>query len=389
MRIALTITDLDPGGAEQTLVQLACYLKRRSHHVQVFALGETNGKTLGDSTLRACLKDQLQQAGIPWLCGRARGITSLPACTNWLQRKLADFGPELVQSMLFHANVVTTLANRRLGLPHVGGARVAQPQYVRRRIQRWAVNGYMDKLVCVSHSVAQECITKERIRADKIVVIPNGISITEESPLHSHLKPPTLIRCLPSDETPFFLFVGRLAKQKGIDLLLRRVDQLLQPLPEHHLVIVGDGALRDQLRAIIDHTSCGNRVHLVGWHPKPLDWMRHAQAILVPSLYEGMPNVVLEAMSIGRPVVAFEVEGVSELLGASLQQIAAPGDFSALIKNAMELGRDQSLANSLGRKNFDRAFHEHRLEDKFALYEQLYQNLLSRNPEIDYELPVD
>jgi hypothetical protein len=162
MRIALTITELDPGGAERTMVQLARYLKRRSHCVEVFALGETSGKTLGVSPERTCLHEKLLQAEIPWHCGHAQGAVSLPRAVVWLKRKLAEFRPDLIQSMLFHANVVTALANRWLDLPHVGGARVAQPQWWRRRMQQWATNNHMEKLVCVSHSLAQDCTTRER-----------------------------------------------------------------------------------------------------------------------------------------------------------------------------------------------------------------------------------
>lgn len=376
MRIALTITELDPGGAERTMVQLARYLKRRSHCVEVFALGETSGKTLGVSPERTCLHEKLLQAEIPWHCGHAQGAVSLPRAVVWLKRKLAEFRPDLIQSMLFHANVVTALANRWLDLPHVGGARVAQPQWWRRRMQQWATNNHMEKLVCVSHSLAQDCTTRERIRADKIVVIPNGISVPagESNPIHQ--KPQFLLQYLPGVDTTFFIFVGRLSKQKGIDLLLRRIDQLLQPLPQHHLVILGDGPLQNQVRSLIDHSACGNRIHTVGWHPNPLDWIRHAQAVLVPSIYEGMPNVILEAMSVARPVVALDVEGVSELLGESPQQIAAAGNLTQFIELAIALGKNPSRGNALGQANLDRVLREHRLEDKLALYEQLYRKIL-------------
>ncbi|HAC91806.1 MAG TPA: hypothetical protein DCF63_14440, partial [Planctomycetaceae bacterium] len=152
--------------------------------------------------------------------------------------------------------------------------------------------------------------------------------------------------------------------------------QLLQPLPQHHFVILGDGPLQNQVRSLIDHSACRSRIHTIGWHPNPLDWTKHAQAVLVPSIYEGMPNIILEAMSVARPVVALEVEGVSELLGVSPQQIAAAGNLTQFIDLSIALGKNPPLGNALGQANFERSCSEHRLEDKLSLYEQLYGEIL-------------
>jgi glycosyltransferase involved in cell wall biosynthesis len=369
VRIALTITELDPGGAEQCLVHLACYLKGRGHEVEVFALGATPHRTLGASPQREALTEQLDRAGVPWKCGPARGAASVLTATRWLQTELIRMQPEIIQSMLFHGNVVTALANRRLKKPHIGGARVSQTQWWRRQAQHWAV-GKMRMLVCVSQQVADHCQQIEGIPRQKLVVIPNGIA--ERKNQDPSTRPTALQACLPSPQTPFLLFVGRLNQQKGIDALLQQLDAILEPLADYHFVLLGDGPMMQTLRDLIQASQCGPRVHLLGWQPAAHTWMPHARLLLLPSRYEGMPNVVLEAMQAGIPVVTFHVEGISELLGEDNLQVVTDG-IPQFIRRIHQLSTDSTLARKLAQQNMQRVAENFRLEDQLAKYERLYQ----------------
>ncbi len=370
MRIALTITELDPGGAEKCLVQLAIYLAGRGHEVEVIALGPTPNNSLGSSPDRRLLTDQLTQAGVPWKSGNAGGALSLPRVVRWLRTELLRIQPDIVQSMLFHANVVTALANRKLAMPHIGGVRVSQPSRLRRWAEAWAAER-MHKMVCVSQEVATQCAGS--IPQDKLVVIPNGISAEGFS--HSTLQRPAELRqILPSERTPYFIFVGRLSEQKGILPLMKNVDRLLDSLPDHHMVLLGDGPLRTQIHDTLNKSANANRVHLLGWRPQAVPWIAQSCALLLPSRYEGMPNVVLEAMSVGRPVVVFAVEGVAELLGEQSEQIVH-GDMTQFIERIHQFANSDKI-ESLGVENRTRAEALFRLEDQHAKYEQLYLDCL-------------
>lgn len=371
VRIALTITELDPGGAEKCLVQLAIYLARQGHEVEVIALGPTPGNSLGSSPDRTLLTDQLTQAGIPWKSGNASGLTSLLRVVRWLRNELQRIQPDIVQSMLFHANVVTALANRKLAIPHVGGARVGEPSRLRRNVEKWAV-GRMQKLVCVSEAVANQCAGS--VPQDKLVVIPNGIPVAECSS-SSNERPAELRQILSSDQTPYFIFVGRLSEQKGILPLMKKIDMLLDNLPDHHLILLGDGPLRTDIQESINKARHANRVHLLGWRPQAIPWIAHSRALLLPSRYEGMPNVVLEAMSVGRPVVVFAVEGVAELLGERSEQIVH-GDLTQFIERVQQFAKSDKI-ESLGIENRKRVDALFRLEDQHAKYEQLYLDCLA------------
>lgn len=377
MRIALTITELDPGGAEKCLVQLAIYLAGRGHEVEVIALGPTPNNSLGSSPNRSLLTDQLTEAGVPWKSGNAAGVLSLPRVVRWLRTELQRIQPDIVQSMLFHANVVTALANRKLAIPHFGGARVGEPSHPRRWAEHWAA-GRMQKMICVSQEVANQCASS--IPREKLVVIPNGIPAAgfSDSALQ---RPAELRQILPSEQTPYFIFVGRLSEQKGILPLMKKVDLLLDEVPDHHMILLGDGPLRTEIQNALNKSRNASRVHLLGWRPQAIPWIAHSRALLLPSRYEGMPNVVLEAMSVGRPVVVFAVEGVAELLGEHSEQIVH-GDLTQYIERVHQFANSDKT-ESLGVENRKRAEALFRLEDQHAEYEQLYLDCLQSSKTVN------
>lgn len=370
MRIALVITELYPGGAEKCFVNLACYLQSRGHEVGVWQLWPSPPPE------RRQLTQQLDQHGIAWHSGGARSTWQFIRATRWLRRELIAFEPDVTQAFLFHANVAASLAHRRFpkGLSGrlIGGVRVAQPERWRQRLQRWAARR-MEKLVCVSQSVAAHCHSIEKIPKDKLLVIPNGLEITAASTDNtvnwSRLGLPSDARVL--------LFVGRLAEQKGIvEFMSRAAEALLTLLPEHQIVLMGDGEKSVQLRTMARSLPSASRIHLVGWQPQAIEWMREAELLVLPTRYEGMPNVILEAMSVGKPVVSFAVDGVRELLGdadVSDVQSVEPLDWSAFVDAIVALANDRNLQVRCGQANLTRVAAHFQLSEQLARYETLYE----------------
>ncbi len=359
MRIALTITELHPGGAETCLVNLAGYLQGRGHQVQVWQLWPDPPSD------KRSLTDQLDRWGIEWSSGGAIHARNFPRAAMWLRSELRAFQPDVVQAFLFHANLATAYAVGGLGAAFFGGVRVRQPQRIRWWLQRQA-SRRMHKLICVSHMVAEHCREVEGIPPGLIEVIPNGIDIRQEFREVSwgQLQLPR--------ENPVILFVGRLDEQKGIEEFLQRADRLLVALPTHQIVLMGDGPLKTRLRHIKDQLSNSDRVHLVGWHPRAIDWMRIAQMLVLPAKYEGMPNVILEAMLAGIPAVTFNVDGVEELLNKSREQVVQPGNYDALMAAIVRLGTDAELREQCAQSNLNRVRQEFDLDLQLSHYEALY-----------------
>lgn len=367
MRIALTITELDPGGAEACLVNLAIYLAEKGHEVEVFGIGDA------PRIDRSKLTHRLDQAGIPWCCGGFSKPTSFFTAVSWLRQRLQRFTPDIVQSMLFHANVISAVATKNLSCQLVGGVRVRQPQRIRWWLQRLA-SGRMEKLVCVSDDVLQHCKEREGIASSKLQVISNGVNLPNlRAPATADWRELGLPHAC-----HVILFVGRLDRQKGVVPLMQEADRVLGPHPDYHLVFLGDGPQQEQLLEIRQRLQCADRIHLVGWHADPIDWMRASQILVLPAEYEGMPNVVLENMSAARPVVSYQVDGVRQLLGAGEfadAQLVESGNIGAFCDAIDKLIANDNLRRDCGNFNRRRIEEHFQLKKQLAKYELLYLGL--------------
>ncbi len=327
VRVALVITELDVGGAERALVSLATGLDRRFWEPHVHALGP-----------EAPLAEPLRAAGIPVEClsvNRRRPIHAI----HRLARSLRAFGPDLVQSFLFHANLAARLAALRAGRPWVvGGLRVAE------REKAWHLR--LDRLtirltcgeVCVSEGVRRFSIETAHLPPDRLTVIPNGI---DPSPID---RAPALDRAsLGIPPTAHLaLFVGRLTPQKGVDLLLDAAEQVIAARPDWHLAIAGAGPDQAALQARSDRSSLlTGHVHWLGQRSDIPSLLKAADLLVLPSLWEGMPNVVLEAMSAALPVVASAVEGTEDLVETGRTGwLVPPGDRAALASALIDAASD-------------------------------------------------
>jgi glycosyltransferase involved in cell wall biosynthesis len=134
------------------------------------------------------------------------------------------------------------------------------------------------------------------------------------------------------DAVPLLLYVGNLKPTKGCVDLLEAFPAVLSRHPDAQLVFVGAGAARDELLRRAASHGCAHRVRLAGAvpHPELADWFRAADLLCLPSHNEGVPNVVLEAMSCGTPVVATRVGGIPEVLPGFAGMLVPVSDRAAL-----------------------------------------------------------
>jgi glycosyltransferase involved in cell wall biosynthesis len=294
-RIAFCITDLDVGGAEQCLVNVACGLDRSFWSTHVYCLSR-----------RGALVDRLEQSGIDCTCLNWRGWPDAWRVLS-LARRLRDFRPELLQTFLFHGNIAGRIAGKLAGVPIiVSGIRVAEKE------KRWHLrlerltHRLVHRHVCVSPEVAAFSIREARLAPDSVTVISNGVDVerfADAWPLrNSDLGAPP--------ETRWIIAVGRLHPQKGHQLLIDAVAPLLQSHPAWRLMIVGDGPLRAELQQLIDDQQCHDRIVLLGFRDDIPRLLKTASLFVLPSLWEGQPNVLSEAIAAHLPVIATNVEGV-------------------------------------------------------------------------------
>lgn len=360
--LALVITELEFGGAEQALVNLATGLNRERFSPVVYSL---QGRPKNDLLLR-----RLEEAKIPVHFLELRSRWQFFSAVSRLAKLLRQQQPQIVQSFLFHANVVATLAARRAKVPRmVTSIRVADPSAWRQRVERW-LTPKVDTIVCVSQGVADFCREKCCFPAEKLVVIPNGVDLSRFENVQSG-----------SASRRAILYVGRLDRQKGLDWLLAEVmPRVLAELPQHDLMIAGDGPQRQELLTLVEKHGLNNHNHVyfIPWCPEVPQMLAASDLLVLPSRWEGMPNVVLEAMAAGKPVVATQAEGVLELLGDGAAQQSCPAhDAAGFAERIIRLAQDRDLAGELGAQNQRRVAAEFSLASMISRYAALYESLLT------------
>jgi starch synthase (maltosyl-transferring) len=282
--------------------------------------------------------------------------------------------PTIVQTFLFHANIVGTLAARFRPRPVlVHGMRVADPARWRLAAERW-LNRRVDRVACVSQSVADFYAARGRIPTDKLVVVSNGIDVgAVDDAFVADLREIGV----PAGHGAI-TFVGRLHAQKGLDWLLSMMPRLLTQQTDIDLVLVGQGPERKRLESLAGSLGVADRVHFAGWRSDVSSILRASRLLVLPSRWEGMPNVVLEAMAAGTPVVSTRAEGVVELLGdAASQQTAAVGDDEDFVRKLVFLLDNPTAAGEIGQRNRQRVAECFSLDRMVESYQQLYLSLRS------------
>ena len=357
IRIAFCITELDPGGAERALTQLVLGLDRAEWEPHVICLGP-----------RAHFVQALESANVPVTCLNAGGLVSLPRVLYQLTQHLRRIKPAILQTFLFHANMVGRIAARLAGVKTVvSGLRVAERQSAWHRwLDRWT-NWLVATNVCVSKGVADFSASVAGLNPSKLVVIPNSVD-AELFARATQFGIPAGSRILIS--------IGRLERQKGFDVLLDAVS-LLTPLPEEtYFVIVGDGP---DLTSFLKQAELTNRVRFLGRRDDVPNLLAASTAFILSSRWEGMPNVVLEAMATGLPVVATQVEGVSELIRDGINGLVVAPDQPAELANAiLRILSQPDFSRNAGLNSQSIVAKEFTIQHTTGAYAKLYLQLLQR-----------
>jgi len=195
-----------------------------------------------------------------------------------------------------------------------------------RRLSAWALPR-AQRIVAVSRALADEAVALGVAR-ERIAIVMNGV---DRALFHPRDRAAARAELGLPPGVPIALYVGNLKEVKGVQDLPAAWTRVSQDVPEATLVVVGAGPLQGELAA--GFAPLGDRVRMVGAQPLPSipTWMAAADVVVLPSHHEGTPNVILEALSCGRRVVATSVGGIPDLItDPALGGLVAPRDPQAL-----------------------------------------------------------
>ena len=361
-RVIYLITDLDIGGAEKSLFQVATRLPRDEFSMQVITL--TGGGKIAK---------WLEEEGIP--------VTSLDIKRVWdlaglirLRGLLKSLRPHILHTFLFHANILGRVAAAGLGAHAViSSVRVADRRFKWHLALDWLSSPLMDLEVCVSEGVRRFTETRAKIPRRKLTVIPNGVDLAEFEEKGERIR--KNLR-LPPD-VPLIVTIGRLERQKGISFFLQAAREVLQEFPQARFLIVGKGPDEGKLISLARNLGIKKAVRFLGFRNDVPEVLAAADMFVLASLWEGMPNVVLEAMASGKPVVGTQVEGTEELvIPGETGLLVPPADAKALARNICRLIQESGLARRMGQAARKQVKEHYTVQTMVERYAQLYRDIL-------------
>jgi glycosyltransferase involved in cell wall biosynthesis len=233
-------------------------------------------------------------------------------------------------------------------------------------VDRWA-GRFVDYYIAVSEAVGRYLIEQKRLPGRKVFVIKNGIDLTRFNP--SHHAPLGIKSGIGFEESdPILLVAGRLEPQKGHAVLLGAFPAVCREFPRARLVCIGDGDLRGKLENEVRSLGLEGSVRFLGHQSNVLDWLAAADAMVLPSFYEGLPITAIECLAAGKSIVATSVDGTPEVVVNERTGLTVPpGNADLLAAAICRLLREPELRRRLG------AAGRRWVEEHFSIERQIFE----------------
>jgi glycosyltransferase involved in cell wall biosynthesis len=346
LRILLLGSQIATGGAQQVLLSQAEEFTRLGHAVTVVYFYDREG--LYEHWVSTYpfpiidLKARKKGAGKIW------NLLALLQGFGRLVRLLRSQPFDVIETFTHHGNLLGLPAAAVCGVK----TRIATHHGVfygfpgwQRRIHTWLINSRItQKMVAISNGAAYQA-EQEGIHKNKVVIIPNGVKF---------ISPPLQTRQeirdelgLSEDQT-MILTVGRLAPEKAQTILFKAFKLVLMVFPTAVLVMVGDGPLRAELELLAQQLEIGHAVKFMGFRKDVPRWMASCDMFVLSSVTEGLPLVLLEAMSSEKPVISTQVGGIGEVIQDQKNGWLVPsGEPEALAQAMIKAIAQPELAQKL------------------------------------------
>jgi len=366
LRIAMMLESDEPGGAEMMVFRLSDELRRRGH--TIVPVGPENGV--------GWLGDLFRRGGfVPEVYRLKSAIDA--GCVKGLVRLFREHRIDAVHSHEFTMGVYGVAAARILGLPHLitmhGGLTVCKA--LRRRIAlRWAMRA-SDHSVMVSRATQTQFATDLGVDPALFTVVPNGVPIIDGDP--SLVRAEFGVR----DGECVIVAVGVLERHKGHRFLLEALAKLdAESLNRPWRLIIAGGAGGEEHSGLMQYIAehgLGDRVHIALNRNDVSDLLALSDVFVMPSLWEGLPMAVLEAMVAGKAIIASRIAGIPEAVVDGQDGLLVPPGETAPLADALRLLiEDPSRRAALGARAQERAFREFTVQVMADRYERLYESAL-------------
>ena len=363
INVLQVVDGLGAGGAEKKLFELVKHMDTSRFHTTFCSLGlvEEICSDFYDLDVESTILPRRSW----WDWGHVFRLAGL------MKRQEID----IVMTTLFYADVLGALAGRMAGVKAVfSWETISSPDWLvprRLLLYRFATR-YTKKIVAVSQATARFLKEERGVPEDRILVIPYGVDLDKYRTQRSE-KIRTELGFRPKNTVVGV--VARLEPQKGHVYLIRAARKIIDAYPSVRFAFIGKGGLRDELEQMIREAGLDDHFMFLGFREGIPRILRAVDIFTLPSLFEGLPNVILEAMAAGKPVVASSVDGsVEAVVDEETGLLFPPKDSEALADALVRLLKHPKAAQEMGMKGRKRVEDHFALKRQVAEFETLYMS---------------
>jgi glycosyltransferase involved in cell wall biosynthesis len=281
---------------------------------------------------------------------------------------------EILQTTLFYADIIGAYAAYLAKVPVVVSWEPVTGPFAFRHY--WSYKLAMqkiDRVVAVSEDIRQRVIRERRLSPDKVMTIHYGVDLEKFAPEDQML---TRADIGVSDDHLVLGTVARFDHPKGHKYLIDAAPEIVRQFPNVRFVFVGDGPLRSDVEQQINRLELNDYFILLGFRRDVKQLLGLFNLFILPSVSEGLPNAVLEAMACSNPVVATAVNGVVEVVEEGKTGYLVPPQNSARMTEAVikMLASPQNM-KEMGKKGRERVANHFSVEQQIDKFEELYYAL--------------
>lgn len=349
MHLTLIISSLNPGGAERVLSALANHWVSQGHQVSLVTFAEPSTVPFYPLDGKIQLVQLDQTAAESSFLKRSWNVLRRILC---LRNTLKKLNPDVVVSFIDVINMTALLATIGLKMPVIVSERIDPTFHKIPTLYEWVrlrLYPFAAKIIVQTNSAADYFPKNLKML---IQIIPNSIAPAAST----KSKKSHLIKELIS--------VGRLDTQKDHHTLIQAFSHLLPKYPDLTLTIYGEGEERQNLETLIAAFNLQDKVHLPGVTQSIQEALLTADLFVFPSLYEGFPNALCEAMAVGLPVIASNCSGNIDVVQDGIDGRLFPvGDVDSLVTLMEELinNPEECRRLSLNAQKISERFHPTRI----------------------------
>jgi glycosyltransferase involved in cell wall biosynthesis len=278
-----------------------------------------------------------------------------PSVVFQLARIIKEKGIDIIHCQRHKPTVYGTLAAYMTGknlkiISHVRG--LNRTRRFRRKLLNRALFRRISRIVAVSNAVRDDIVrTNPMSFPDKVVTIYNGIGVEPYTACGLTREQARIRLGLPDKEAFVYGTVGRLVETKGLGILLKAFARVYEKYPASWLILAGKGRLEAELRLLAAELNIHKRVLFLGYRTDIPEILKAYDVFVFPSIAEGLPGALLEAMATGIPVIASRVGGVPEILNdPELGMMISPSSVAELTTAMERLGNINEVErNAIGK----------------------------------------